>query len=225
MSLLTAHCIWKHFGSFPALRNLSFTVEPAQCVALIGRNGAGKTTLLRILAGLSCPTEGTFASQARSSLLGHGIGVYDELSARENLRFFASLSSNRDQHPVDVEAWLEKVNLLHVAHAPLREYSRGMRQRLALARAFMSQPELLLLDEPFTSLDDKATALLQSLLSEALARGTAVVLSTHQIPEAMALASHILFLEKGKLNYAGPRPPEMLDDSKWVYQTYGEPAQ
>jgi heme exporter protein A len=223
MSLLSAQRIWKHFGSFPALRNLSFTVEPAQCVALIGRNGAGKTTLLRILAGLSRPTEGTFScgtpnSPARSSLLGHGIGVYDELSARENLRFFASLS----QHPVNVEAWLEKVNLTHVANAQLREYSRGMRQRLALARAFMSEPDLLLLDEPFTSLDDKATALLQSLLAEALGRGAAVVLSTHQIPEAMALASHILFLEKGKLNYAGPRPPEMLDDSKWVYQTYGE---
>lgn len=221
MSLLSAQRIWKHFGSFPALRNLTFTVEPAQCVALIGRNGAGKTTLLRILAGLSRPTEGTFVCQARSSLLGHGIGVYDELSARENLRFFASLST----HPVNVEAWLEKVNLIHVAHAQLREYSRGMRQRLALARAFMSEPDLLLLDEPFTSLDDKATALLQSLLAEALARGAAVVLSTHQIPEAMALASHILFLEKGKLNYAGPRPPQMLDDSKWVYQTYGEPAQ
>lgn len=78
-----------------------------------------------------------------------------------------------------------------------------------------------MLDEPFTSLDDKATALLQSLLREALGRGAAVVLSTHQIPEAMALTSHVLFLERGKMAYAGPRPEEMLTDPGWLYRTYG----
>jgi ABC-type multidrug transport system ATPase subunit len=83
---------------------------------------------------------------------------------------------------------------------------------------------LLLLDEPFTSLDDKATALLQSILSEALGRGAAVVLSTHQIPEAMALATHVLFLERGKLAYSGPRPPEMLTDPGWLYRNYGAVA-
>ena len=125
---------------------------------------------------------------------------------------------------IDIDAWLSKVNLLDVADAPLREYSRGMRQRLALARVFMGTPELLLLDEPFTSLDDKATALLQTLLAEALARRATVVLSTHQIPEAMVLASRILFLEHGKLAYFGPRPEEMLGDSTWIYRTYGANA-
>jgi heme exporter protein A len=220
MSVLKAERVSKFFGHFPALRDLSFAFEAGDCVALLGRNGAGKTTLLQMMAGLSRPTDGSLEVASRVSLLGHGIGVYDELSARENLRFFASLCAV----PVDVEAWLERVNLKEVAAAPLREYSRGMRQRLALARTFMGEPELLLLDEPFTSLDDKATALLQSLLAEALARKATIVLSTHQIPEAMALASRILFLERGKLAYFGPRPQEMLGDSTWIYRTYGATA-
>jgi heme ABC exporter ATP-binding subunit CcmA len=220
MTLLSAQKVGKFFGSFPALRALSFTVERGQCVALLGRNGAGKTTLLRILGGLSRPTDGGLQSQARISILGHGIGVYDELSARQNLDFFAALSPVA----INTAAWLEKVNLTQVADAPLREYSRGMRQRLALARTFMGEPELLLLDEPFTSLDDKATALLQTLLGEALQRGAAVVLSTHQIPEAMTLATHVLFLERGKLAFAGPRPAEMLQDPGWLYRNYGAVA-
>ncbi len=217
MSVLSANKVSKFFGNFPALRNLNFTLEAGDCVALLGRNGAGKTTLIHLMSGLSRPTEGKLEITRRVSLLGHGIGVYDELSARENLLFFAGLATV----PIDVEAWLERVNLKDVADAPLREYSRGMRQRLALARAFMGEPELLLLDEPFTSLDDKATALLQTLLAQALARKATIVLSTHQIPEAMALATRILFLERGKLAYAGPRPEEMLTDSTWLYRTYG----
>jgi heme exporter protein A len=217
MSVLSVRSVSKFFGNFPALRQLSFELEAGDCVALLGRNGAGKTTLLQLMAGLTRPTDGSLTSTRRISLLGHGIGVYDELSARENLNFFASLTDVA----IDVEAWLERVNLREVAHAPLREYSRGMRQRLALARAFMGEPELLLLDEPFTSLDDKATALLQSLLSEALARRATIVLSTHQIPEAMALATRVLFLERGKLAYFGARPEEMLGDSTWMYRNYG----
>ncbi len=215
--VLKAEGVSKFYGHFPALRDVSFEFEAGDCVALLGRNGAGKTTLLQLLAGLSRPTEGRLTPVSRVSLLGHGIGVYDELTARENLRFFAGLSAQR----IDIEAWLEKVNLREVANATLREYSRGMRQRLALARTFMGEPELLLLDEPFTSLDDKATALLQSLLREALERKATVVLSTHQIPEAMTLASRILFLEKGRLRYFGERPEQMLGDSTWIYRTYG----
>ncbi len=219
-ALLKATKVSKFYGHFPALRQLSFEVEAGQCVALLGRNGAGKTTLLKILGGLSKATEGEFESRARVSVLGHGIGVYDELSARQNLEFFRTLSPVE----IDVEGWLERVNLKQVADAPLREYSRGMRQRLALARTFMGEPELLLLDEPFTSLDDKATALLQSLLAEALGRGAAVVLSTHQIPEAMALSTHVLFLDRGKLAFAGLRPEEMLKDPAWLYRNFGAAA-
>lgn len=116
MSILRAKNVGKFYGSFPALRSLHFTVEAGQCVALLGRNGAGKTTLLKILGGLSRPSEGELENSARISLLGHGIGVYDELSGRQNLEFFAALSPV----PVDTEAWLAKVNLAQVADAQIR---------------------------------------------------------------------------------------------------------
>jgi ABC-type multidrug transport system ATPase subunit len=123
-----------------------------------------------------------------------------------------------------VSDWLARVNLAHVADSPVREYSRGMRQRLAVARAFLHGPQLLLLDEPFTSLDDKAIALLQGLLAEARADGATIILSTHQIREAMELASLVALLDRGKLVHYGPRTAEMLSDPAYLYRTYGSAA-
>jgi heme ABC exporter ATP-binding subunit CcmA len=222
----------KFFGDFPALRNVSFRVAPASVVALLGRNGAGKTTLLRILAGLTKPTEGRVrlrgadareaSTRRRIGVLGHGISVYDELSAHENLAVFARLYG-LDQPARRADAMLERVGLSAVRDGLVREFSRGMRQRLAIGRAFLHDPELLLLDEPFTSLDDRAIALLQTLLAEARQRGRTVVMSTHQIREAMELATHVTFLERGRVAFDGERPPEMLSDSGWLYRTFGEP--
>jgi heme ABC exporter ATP-binding subunit CcmA len=221
---------WKYFGDFPALRDVSLEIQPGACLALLGRNGAGKTTLLRILAGLSVPSRGSVsilgsaarghAARAATGMIGHGIGIYDELSAAENLRLFARVYGLGDVERT-VQAWLARVWLDRVQSSPVREFSRGMRQRLAVARAFLHNPSLLLLDEPFTSLDDRAIALLQSLLAEALARGTTVVMSTHQLREAMELASHVALLDRGKLAHAGPRPEEMLSDPGWLYRTHG----
>lgn len=222
----------KFFGDFPALRNVSFRVAPASVVALLGRNGAGKTTLLRILAGLTKPTEGRVrlrgadareaSTRRRIGVLGHGVSVYDELSAHENLTVFARLYG-LDQPARRADAMLERVGLSAVRDGLVREFSRGMRQRLAIGRAFLHDPELLLLDEPFTSLDDRAIALLQTLLAEARQRGRTVVMSTHQIREAMELATHVTFLERGRVAFDGERPPEMLSDSGWLYRTFGEP--
>jgi heme ABC exporter ATP-binding subunit CcmA len=223
--------VWKYFGDFPAIREISFQIEPGSCLALLGRNGAGKTTLLRMIAGLSNPSEGAVRllgksvrdseARARIGLLGHGIGVYEELSAFENLRHFATLFGLAKPDAAANE-WLERVNLAHVRESPVREFSRGMRQRLAVARAFLHDPGVLLLDEPFTSLDDRAIALLQSLLAAAIARGATVIMSTHQLREAMELATHAVLLVRGKLGYSGPRPPEMLEDPGWLYRQYGE---
>jgi ABC-type multidrug transport system ATPase subunit len=99
-----------------------------------------------------------------------------------------------------------------------------MRQRLAIARAFLRTPELLLLDEPFTSLDDRAVAVLQKLLSDAQSRGSTIIMSTHQIREAMELASDVALLERGRMIFSGPRSSEMLLDPGWLYRTYGETA-
>jgi len=223
MRAVAADRVWKYFGDYPALRGASLEVEKGACLALLGRNGAGKTTLLRILANLSKPTKGavTTPDRHRVGYLGHGIGVYDDLSAMENLKLFGQLLGVADPEAVAAKA-LDRVGLARVKDGLAREFSRGMRQRLAVARAFLHEPELLLLDEPFTSLDDRAVAVLQALLREARAAGSTIIMSTHQIREAMELASHVALLERGKIVFAGPQTPEMLLDPGWLYRTYGE---
>lgn len=233
MTALSARGLWKYYGDFAALQQVSFEFSAGSCVALLGRNGAGKTTLLRILAGLSQASEGEVsildgsprqpAVRARIGIIGHGIGIYDELSAEENLRTFARLYSVPDAEAA-VNLWLERTDLERVRRGLAREFSRGMRQRLAIARAFIHQPQFLILDEPFTSLDDRAIALLQGLLRDALAQGATVVLSTHQLREALELASHVLLLNRGKLAFTGERTAAMLADPGWVYAHYGEAA-
>jgi heme ABC exporter ATP-binding subunit CcmA len=221
--------VWKYYGEYPALRDYSLKIEEHSCWALIGRNGAGKTTLLRILGGLTPFQRGTVrilgesprSPRARRQIgfLGHGIGVYDDLSARENLVFFARLA-DIPQHWTVVDNWLERVGLAHAGNMPVRQFSRGMRQRLALARTFLHRPNVLLLDEPFTSLDDRAICMLTELLAEARQRGATIVLSTHQIREALSAASHVGVMENGKLRYAGERTPEMIDDPTLLYKLY-----
>lgn len=233
MTALGAQSLWKYYGEFAALRKVSFEFPEGSCVALLGRNGAGKTTLLRILAGLSQASEGEVkildgnprhtAIRSRIGIIGHGIGVYDELSAEENLLTFGRLYGLSQPHQA-VDQWLERTDLARVRRGLAREFSRGMRQRLAIARAFIHQPRFLILDEPFTSLDDRAIHLLQGLLREALRGGATVVLSTHQLREALELASHVLLLNRGQMAFHGPRTDEMLANPGWVYQHYGEAA-
>jgi heme ABC exporter ATP-binding subunit CcmA len=221
--------VWKFYGDFPALRDYTLTVQQGSCCALLGRNGAGKTTLLRILAGLTPYQRGRVtlfgqpprAGQARRHLgfLGHGIGVYEDLSARENLLFFSRVAG-MDSPPAAADSWLERVGLQRVAAMPVRQFSRGMRQRLALARTFINSPRLLLLDEPFTSLDDRAIAMLSELLLGARGRGATIILSTHQLREALAIASHVALIENGILRFAGERTGEMLEDPSLLYRTH-----
>ena len=231
MSAVAAEDVWKFYGDFPALRQIGLVAEPGACLALLGRNGAGKTTLLRILAGLSNPSRGRvtiFGQDARDQatrrkigVLGHGIAVYEEFSAFENLRLFARLYEMPDPRKTALE-WLERTGLERARDGLVREFSRGMRQRLAVARAFLHEPSVLLLDEPFTALDDKAIAVLQELLAQARAAGRTVILSTHQLREALELATHVVLINRGRLAYAGERTQEMLDDTGWLYRHYGE---
>jgi heme exporter protein A len=221
MHAVAADRVWKYFGDYPALRGASFEVTKGACVALLGRNGAGKTTLLRILGSLSKPSKGEVKILGRIGYLGHGIGVYDDLSALENLTLFGQLAGLDNSKQAANEA-LERVGLTRVKEGLAREFSRGMRQRLAIARAFLHNPDLLLLDEPFTSLDDRAVAVLQQLLSDARARGSTIIMSTHQIREAMELASDVALLDRGRIIFSGPRNNEMLLDPGWLYRTYGD---
>lgn len=223
--------VWKYYGDFPALRDIAFRVTPGSTVALLGRNGAGKTTLLRILAGLSKPTRGSVmihgaevrqeTTRRRIGVLGHGISIYDELSAMENLMLFARLYGVAAPEE-RAEEMLEKTGLGRVRDGLAREFSRGMRQRLAVARVFLHDPEVLLLDEPFTALDDRAIAVLQSLLADMHQRGRTIIMSTHQLREALELATHVAMIQRGQMVYAGERRQEMVDDTGWLYRTYGD---
>jgi heme exporter protein A len=231
MSAVAIDGVWKFYGDYPALRDVRLEAEPGACLALIGRNGAGKTTLLRVVAGFSRAGRGKvriFGNEPRETetrrqmgFIGHGISVYDELSAFENLMLYAKLYNLHDPKKSAME-WLERTGLERVRNGLVREFSRGMRQRLAVARAFLHEPTVLLLDEPFTALDDKAIAVLQRLLREALIAGKTIVMSTHQLREALELATHVALLNRGQVAFHGPRTPEMVSDPGYVYARYGE---
>jgi len=229
MNAVAAEGVWKFYGDYPALRDVMIEAAPGACLALIGRNGAGKTTLLRILGGFSKAGRGRVSifgsdpreTQTRRRLgwIGHGISVYDELSAFENLSLFGRLYNLSDPSKAAME-WLERTGLERVKNGLVREFSRGMRQRLAVARAFLHRPSVLLLDEPFTALDDRAIAVLQRLLREALAEGRTVIMSTHQLREALELATHVALLNRGKIAFRGERTRQMMEDPGWVYAHY-----
>jgi heme ABC exporter ATP-binding subunit CcmA len=231
MSAVAVDGVWKFYGDYPALRDVRLEAAAGACLALIGRNGAGKTTLLRILAGFSRPGRGQVRicgtapretiTRRRIGFIGHGISVYDELSAIENLTLFGRLYGLPEPRQAATE-WLERTGLDRVADGLVREFSRGMRQRLAVARAFLHNPAVLLLDEPFTALDDRAIAVLQRLLREALADGKTIVMSTHQLREALELATDVALLNRGKVAFSGPRTPEMVADPGFLYARYGE---
>jgi len=230
MSAVAADGVWKFYGDFPALRDVRLEAASGSCLALIGRNGAGKTTLLRVIGGFSRPGRGAVrilgrdprdaAARRQTGWIGHGISVYDELSALENLMLFARLYDLPHPRASALE-WLERTGLERVRDGLVREFSRGMRQRLAVARAFLHDPQVLLLDEPFTALDDRAIAVLQRLLAEALAAGKTVVLSTHQLREALELATDVALLDRGRVAFHGPRTDEMVADPGHVYARYG----
>jgi heme ABC exporter ATP-binding subunit CcmA len=231
MNAVAVEGVWKYYGDYPALRDIQLEAAAGQCLALIGRNGAGKTTLLRIIAGFSSTQRGKIKiwgkeprepeTRRQMGFIGHGISVYDELSALENLVLFGKLYGLPDPKKAANE-WLERTGLERVRNGLVREFSRGMRQRLAVARAFLHDPSVLLLDEPFTALDDRAIAVLQRLLRDALAAGKTIVMSTHQLREALELASHVALLNRGQLAFHGERTQEMVDDPGYVYARYGE---
>lgn len=229
MSAIRVSDLWKFYGDLPALRGIDLEVSAGTCVALVGRNGAGKTTLLRVLAGLTRAGRGRVevlgASPNQASVrrkigvLGHGLGLYEELSAWENLVWFGRVYGV-PQAEERARYWLARTGLEAVRHGRVREFSRGMRQRLALVRVLLHDPELLLLDEPFTALDDRAISLLQQVLRERLQQGSTILMSTHQLREAMELATHVALLHRGRLVHYGERTPEMAADPASLYERY-----
>ena len=208
MKAVVVDGVWKYYGDYPALRNVSLEAPGGACLALIGRNGAGKTTLLRAIAGFSRPGKGKIEifgeapreTGARRSMgfIGHGISVYDELSALENLTLFGKLYQLADPRSAALE-WLERTGLDRVKDALVREFSRGMRQRLALERALLHRPRLVLFDEPFTGLDDRAVGIVSDRLRALAAGGAIVVLATHDLDLADGLVNRVVLIRGGRV--------------------------
>jgi heme exporter protein A len=194
----------KRYGGIYALKRVSLEIAPGECVLLAGRNGSGKTTLLRIAARLVRPTAGEVQVGEKGPLAGttgyvaHASMVYDELSAEENLVLFAKLLGVQEPSR-RAAALLEEVGLAGRRGSLLRTLSRGMRQRVAIARALLSEPALLLLDEPATGLDPASTAWLTAKLRQLHDAGCTILMSLHGESVIAALATRGMRLEAGSI--------------------------
>ena len=207
---LEAIDIARHFGRRKALAQVSFDCRVGEIVGLLGPNGAGKSTLLAILATVLAPSTGRVvygehttqtagaALRARVGLLGHDLFLYPELTARENLLFFARLYGLANAG-ARVTNSLAAANLTERGDEPIFGFSRGMRQRLALERALIHGPRLLLLDEPFTGLDQASATDLVARLRKLQSEGCLIVLATHDLEMAEGLVSRALYLRNGRL--------------------------
>lgn len=205
----------KLFGTFAAIRNLSLTIERGTITVLLGENGAGKSTLLRLLAGLTAPTHGTLSVMGRRptelrgriAYMSHAPMLYDELSAMENLQYFATLHADGGCACVgSPEMALRAVGLDPKLPRPVGQYSQGMRQRTSLARVLQTDPEFLLLDEPFSNLDVGSAQHIVELLADfrtwpiqGSAAARTIVLTTHQAHLAESIADVTLTMDRGTI--------------------------
>ena len=215
--VVRARSLSKVFETRVALQNVDLELHAGEVVALLGPNGAGKSTLLNIFAALGRPSRGEVAlfglplaraaseSRHRIGVCAHVTFLYDDLTAEENLRFYAKL------YGVAASAVLPMLERFGVATRRadrVRTLSRGLQQRVALARALLHSPELILFDEPTTGLDLAATTLLVSVVKAERARGACIVVATHDLHAAAALADRALVLSRGRLVHDAPCDPD-----------------
>ena len=211
--VVEANDLSKRFGRHWALARVSVQVAPGQALLLTGHNGSGKTTLLRLLATALSPSVGELrvlghdartereAIRRRVGLLSHANFHYEDLTAEQNLTLLARLLSLPNPRAA-AEAMLERVGLRGRAHHPVREFSAGMRKRLAIARVLLKKPDLVLLDEPFGELDPAGIADMERFIGELKASHTALVLATHLIEHGRALCDSRLHLAEGQAGAA-----------------------
>ena len=201
--LIEARGLDKSFAFSPVLRGVNLKVYAGCGAMAIGRNGIGKSTLVRILAGLAAPSAGEALLFGRPSrtleaddrrrigLVSHQSFLYPNLTARENLEFFAALYRLKPRSggiAGEIVRWLDRVGLAAAANERVSAFSRGMEQRLGLARALMPAPDVLLMDEPFAALDPEGVSMAAGLMAEAIERGCAVVMTAHEPPAIGALS-------------------------------------
>jgi heme exporter protein A len=206
--MITVKKLVKRFGLKSVLRGVDFEVQPGEFVALLGPNGAGKTTFLRILASLSRPSLGEVkvagyrlpneaaAVRARLGVVSHLPLLYGDLSAEENLRFYGRMYGISDLE-LRITEVLEMVGLENRRRDLVRTFSRGMQQRLAIGRAVLHDPDVMLFDEPYTGLDQDASSMLDEVLKTVAAKGRTVVMTSHDLARAEELATRFDILSRG----------------------------
>jgi heme exporter protein A len=214
--MIKVHKLVKRFGSKTVLHGLDFNVPRGEFVALLGPNGAGKTTFLRILASLARPTLGTVqvagydlpaqagAVRARLGVVTHLPLLYGDLSAEQNLRFYGSMYGVLKLNERVAEV-LEMVGLAFRRHDLVRTFSRGMQQRLAIGRAILHDPEVVLFDEPHTGLDQDACDMLDGLLRDVAGRGRTVIMTSHDLARVEHLATRFDVLSRGLISASARR--------------------
>ncbi len=219
----------KSFGHQVALRGVDLTIAEGTFLALFGPNGAGKTTLMRIIASLTRPTTGTVhirgqdisraatALRRQIGLISHQPLLYGDLTPDENLRFFARMYDLPDAG-ARIDAVLAQVGLRARRRDPVRTFSRGMVQRLSIARAILHDPAIMLLDEPYTGLDLQAADMLRGVLQELAASNRTVILTTHNLEQGLEMCDRVAILNKGRIAWQGERPGLDLAQLREAYR-------
>jgi heme exporter protein A len=216
---IDAHGLGKRFGIRWVLRGVTFRIASGEAVALLGENGSGKSTILRILGTLLRPNAGSAevagadvvagaaSVRERAGYLAHTPGLYEDLTARENLTFAADMLGL--PHSA-ADASLDRVGLRGAAAMRVRGFSAGMQRRLALARLIMKQPKVLLLDEPYSNLDESGVALMNSVISDVVVNGGAALLALHELAPSREILSRTLSLTEGRIAAGGETRPVAL---------------
>jgi len=229
--MIEIHKLIKTFGHRVVLRGVDLTINEGDFVTLMGANGAGKTTMLHIIATLSKATGGEVsingyrlaesASELRRfiGLVSHKTLLYDNLTALQNLRFYARMYDLPDASE-RIETVLRQVGLWGRQYDPVRTYSRGMQQRLAIARAILHNPPILLLDEPDTGLDQHAADMLGELLSAVDISQRTILMTTHNLERGLSLGNRVVILAKGKIVYDTPREDVSTEQLREQYYKY-----
>lgn len=225
----------KAFGHQAALRGVDLNVSEGEFLTLFGPNGAGKTTLIRIVASLTRPTTGTVRVRGEDlskggtllrryiGLISHNPLLYGDLTPDENLRFFARMYDLPDG-AARIDVVLDQVGLAARRRDPVRTFSRGMVQRLAIARAILHDPAIMLLDEPYTGLDLQAADMLRAVLEELAASNRTVILTTHNLEQGLEMCDRAAILDRGKVAWQGARAGLDLESMKELYRNATRPA-
>ena len=210
--LLRLSKLTKKFGAIRAVWNVDLEVSRGDFLAIFGPNGAGKTTLLRVIASLTQPTHGEIAfgfeggrrRRDRVGYVSHLSLLYNELTGFENLLFYARLYEIKDARK-RADAMLTRMGLEEARNQRTREYSRGMKQRLTLARALLHEPQLLLLDEPYTGLDQHGSRIFTEVLKGLKQEGRTILLVTHNLGEGLELCNRVMIQKRGEVVFQAPR--------------------